>query len=247
MIGSTMTKIALAIAASVYGASAHAGILASPVDNTTGIIKGNTAVSGSTVPSLGQIDGSVDWSVFAPGSGFQQFLSDNGLALVEDFSPSNYVYAYQVFNVASQSPGFPPFVPPADIDLSFVTVGLDSGDVVVPGSIGSLSTAVGDHLPFAEATSFSGVVPNNVTSAGWGFFTNGGVSDTIPVGEQSGLLFFASPSPPEFDNVDLAAGAPSASTIDGVPSPGVIPEPAALSLLVIASLGVGAFGSRGSA
>lgn len=220
-----------------FASAAAAGILVS--SNSTGLIKGTTPVAG-TAGILGEVDAEVDWSVFAPGTGFQTFLTDNGLALAESFSADNYVYAYQVSNIDSSA-----FSSPTEV--STVTVGIDRGDPVIAGSIGSLSTAGGDALPPAAGTSFVGVLPDDVSSAAWSYIG----SDGVGVGGQSGLLYFASPYQPEFDNVAVSAASATIMSLGtvtsgepagpGVPSPGspgpggggdpTIPEPTSVMIL----------------
>ena len=225
----------LMLGACLLAGSANAGILVS--NNNTGLIQGTTTVNDTNIAFLGNIEADIDWSVFAPGADFQTFLSDNGLVDPEVLSQTNYIYAYQLFNTASAEPTGAP------LDLTVITVGLDMGDPVAGAAPSSLSTAVGDVIPVA--TSFAGTVPTGVTSAVWNFF-DGGNQDLVPQGEQSGLLYFASPNPPEFDNVVVTSGAVIGQSIadqtsgepsgPGVPSPD-IPEPA--SLLVFALGGIG--------
>ena len=218
----------------------EAGILVGGT-NAHGLIQGTTSPDpNNTNPDLGTVVADVDWSVFAPGTAFQDFLSDNGLALAEGFSATNYTYVYQLFNINTQDDGFGGLLPPSDVDLLQMTVQTDIGDPLVGSAPGWLSSAVGDVLPLES--NFAGTTPSSVTSAVWNFFDSGG-PDTLPNGEQSGLLFFASPVPPEFASVTVVSGGGFSVEDDpdngltGVPSPG-IPEPSSVVLATILAAGM---------
>ena len=224
-------KAAALMVACLVTLSAQAGILTS--NNSHGLLQGTTAVNGNNIFLSATIGAEVDWSVFSPGAGFQSFLGDNGLSLTESFSQSNYVYVYQLTNVNSLVFGF------LDNGLNQITVGTDLGDQVVGAAPGSLSSAVGDVMPVTEI--YVGTPPNQLTSVRWSFDN----ITAVPSGSQSGLLYFASPSPPEFDNVtigslagssadSLATQASSVPSGPGVPSPGdPIPEPSTLLISLI--------------
>ena len=212
----------LAVAAlSWLGGNAHAGPL---FGNAFGMpaYTGSHLLFGASGGFTANVTG--DFSVFAPGPAFQNFLNatdPNNLDLdplnnhLDPSGGTRFVYAYQLLNVFATTTPFVNF-----------TVGIDTGDPVL--NVGSFASYGGKN---PTSTSLPG------TSVRWNWAGSG---NTIGNGSSSSLLFFTSIRAPELDDSQGLAGisAKSASQQGGIsdtPSPGpVVPEP---GTLVLASVG----------
>ena len=199
--------------------NAHAGPL---FGNAFGMpaYTGSHLMSGVSGAITANVTG--DFSVFAPGPAFQNFLNatdPNNLdvnPLNNNFDPSGgtrYVYAYQLLNVFATTSFFTNF-----------TVGIDTGDPVL--NVGSFA-------------SYGGKNPNSTSLPGSSVRWNWTGANTLNNGSSSSLLFFTSTRAPEMDDSQALAGvsAKSASQQGGIsdtPSPGpVVPEPGTLALACV--------------
>lgn len=197
-----MQKLATIIAvATLTATSAWAGVLAVDSNGMAGW-QGTVNYSGMSVLAK------VDYCVYAPG---QFALSFSGL--LPEVSASDYVYAYQVYDLANGIYGA------AQSYVLQFSVGLDGDeqvDVIGAKSDGGASTVTPASSYFAG---------DSLTSV-WNF------NPTIQVGQQSAILYFSSPFAPEWDQATVSGWFPAGT--QQVPSP--TPEPATLSLLGLGAL-----------
>jgi hypothetical protein len=125
----------------------------------------------------------VDFAVYQPGNFNLSFPGQ------DPSGGSDYVYAYQVFNLASA--------------ISSMTVGLDGDE-----PLGSITWLTGTGTVDPTAASFSG---GALTSADWDFGTN------IASSQSSSILIFTATAPPEWDSTTVMGNPlPAGGT---VPSP----------------------------
>lgn len=184
MVRTWTVLAALGIAASICSA----GPLASDPAGMTGW-KG-TKTYAATMSGFSVFSATVDYCVFAPGSG-----------PLAGQHPSDYVYAYQITGVTGGmfGPGL----------VARLSVGLNDGDEL-PQAIGAYGAAAGEVAPSASA--FDGVPVIN--TAGWDFLS----AQVIDQGETSEVLFFTSPFGPEWDT-STVKGTMSAVAGQYMPSP----------------------------
>jgi hypothetical protein len=156
------------------------------------------------------INAAVDFAVYAPG----KFNTTFGGA--DPSGGTEYVYAYQIFNVTD----------PASEEITKISVGL------LP-----LSGAHNIGVLTSPPVLGGGIVPDlyrlSGGSARWNFD-----DPTIAYGDHTAVFFFTSPDAPEW----LAASVQDGLAASGLlPSPMPVPEPTTLALLLLG----GAFGTRG--
>jgi hypothetical protein len=205
--------MALALAlAGVAAGLAQAGIL---VGDTHAMAGWQGYVTLSSSAHSHTLNGTVDYAVYAPGTFDLSFPNSD---------PSNnsaYVYAYEFFNTTSTS---------TEKILNF-SVGLHGGGPVA--NQGYLTPPVG---PSGYTSDPPGPIAS--TAAVWYYSS----PNYVPVGQNSEILIFTSPSPPEWDTVALSGNYSMGANLptngipargNGVPSP--IPEPAAMLLLAMAA------------
>ncbi len=155
----------------------------------------------------------VDFAVFAPGSGFDDFLS-GAFGVNDPTDGTKFVYAFQA-NTLSDDNGFGVF-PPAGLSVLFS--GYDPGedaDIVLQGAVaGTGAVPAGYEL--------------NNTSAEYNW------SPSIDALGTSAVVYYTSPFAPQKDGVSVGSGNGDAgqSGLESFASPSnVIPEPSSLLLL----------------
>ncbi len=152
------------------------------------------------------LDVNVDYAVYAPG----KFDSTFGTA-----DPSNgtqYVYAYQFFDVLPGTVGVTAF----SVGQEPGALSQDIGSVLAPDNSGG--------TPYSNAAFNPG---GNPTSAIWSFS-----SPNVPVGGNSSVLIYTSPYGPGMQSSSVQ-GAAALIASASLPSP--VPEPATGALLAIAA------------
>lgn len=182
----------------------------------------NYSASGALSQNL---DATVEYAVFK-GTGFQDFLDENGIVYVDPSAAGDYTYAYQVTEVVEATAG-----------LSAFTVNL-LGDESA-GSVGVTyipkATNYGTYSPLpSEDPSAVGGGPGVSTSSQWMF-------SFLTAGEASGILFYSTPQGPEHGSSVVQAGTAVKSVPNALPNP--VPEPAT-ALLMSACVVLIAGGSR---
>jgi len=202
------TAFVAVVCMAMQSAIANAGILVSSNNH------GMPGFTGTTPPivingAFGPDSARIDYSVFGKGD-FNQFLDDNGFAMNPQYDNS-VIYAYQIRDVSTSFPNF---------GINTLNVGMDTGDPAFnPDSLFTSGTAAPSNASVAA------------TSVNWSFF----VPD-IETGDTSEIVFFESTRLPEFDSVTLASSGAGGLPL-AVPSPGPIPEPASLAILLLSILG----------
>ena len=172
------------------------------------------------------INADVDYAVYARNEGDSYFDMTFGTG-ADPSDGADFVYAYQVFNLASLSQPIWSF-----------TVGMDGNEyapTVVPEFIGY----VGGYGVAPNGSRFvpaDGSIPPH--SARWDY----DASPHLPVDQASTILFFTCPSGPEWDNGTVKSGSPKLmSAKDSVPSPTEavpIPEPMTMALFGLSAFGL---------
>ena len=172
------------------------------------------------------LDAEVEYAVFN-GSGFQDFLDENGIIYADPSGGSEYTYAYQIVEVTEATAG-----------LSKFTVGLLGNESL--GSVGVTfipqATNYGAYAPLpSDDPSSVGGGPGISTSSQWSF-------SFLTAGEASGILFYSSPNGPEYGSSVLQAGTAIQSIPNSLPNP--VPEPASALLVLACVASLAATGRR---
>jgi hypothetical protein len=179
----------------------YAGDLAGDPDALPGF-NGTAYFDASVGLNLLYVD--LDFAVYAPGQ-----YPDDGVLGNDPSNGSEYVYAYQAFNLLGSNRA-----------LTTVSVGLIAG---VPNSNHSAD-------PLAGVT--GGVLPDAIFA-----LPNSVVYDFYPevnADQHSAVLLFTSPFPPVYGPGSIQSG--GLSDQESVPTP--LPEPSAALLLLAAGLGL---------
>ncbi|NOY41247.1 MAG: PEP-CTERM sorting domain-containing protein [Planctomycetes bacterium] len=167
------------------------------------------------------LDADVEFAVFAPGN-FQGFLNENGIVFA-DPAPSEYIYAYQIVNIA-----------PGTSAVTNFTVGLQSDESLGISGVTFIPAATDygtySQTPIQDPVSTGGG-PGVDSSSAWAHF------GLLP-GEASGILFYSSPQVPELGFSAMTAGIANQFLANSLPNPSTIPEPSALALCLVAGLGL---------
>ena len=205
---------AAAILLLALGAAARGGDL--EVDpNALSSWQGITNMQNSFFTIL-SVNANVEFAVYEPNPGNSNFDLTFG-AGADPTGGSEYVYAYQIFNLTTDSSS-----------VTALTVGLDGDEPFNTGANIGFVAGTGDVSP-----SVSYLVPSDgpapPTSARWAF-------SVLPVGQSSDVLYFTSPAgpQPEGDSATVTGSWPA--TAGELPSPG--PEPTTVGVLALGSLAV---------
>ncbi|KKN64605.1 hypothetical protein LCGC14_0489820 [marine sediment metagenome] len=200
---------AAAIVLLALGAAARGGDLeADP--NALSSWQGSTNMYNSFFTIL-SVNANVDFAVYEPGKFTTSFP---GAAPI---GGSEYVYAYQIFNLTTDSS-----------PVTALTVGLDGDEPFNTGANIGFVASTGDVSPSASylvAPSDGSLPP---TSARWAF-------SVLPVGKSSDVLYFTSPAVPEAEG-DSATVTGSWPATEKLPSP--VPEPTTVGVLALGALAV---------
>ena len=209
--------IVVVIAMAVAANTAAAGVLA--VDgNALAGFKG-TKNFDVTVLSFVLVS-EIDYAVYAPG----QFETSFGLGSDPSLG-AHFVYAYQVFNDPGNTT--------ATREITELSVGFADlvdllNDDELPANIGFLPNVFGNFGVDPVSSSFFGAAPGG--SAVFSF-----IGGEIPLLDQSEILLYTSPFPPEFDAGTVKGLiATSPDMINHIlPSPNAVPEPGTLTLGIL--------------
>lgn len=194
-----------------------------PADaNAMGPWQGSVHVFGQLASFAVEAD--VDFAVYAPSPGASNFDATFGLG-ADPTGGTEYVYAYQVFNVTTGS---------ISDTITEFQIGLDGDETLTGNPAASPPDQLG-HVFFVDGT--GDVSPSSAllsdptgtpapTAAVWSF-----LSVLIPSGQSSDVLLFTSPDGPEWDSATVGGDWTASGD---VPSPGV-PLPATLALLTAGS------------
>ena len=187
----------------LHGGVAKGGLLAS---DSAAYNDGTTTWRGTQpFTSFGLLDVNVDYAVYAPG----QFQLSSALHNPTDPSGgTQYVYAYQLLNDVGGT------LPVTAFSVGFTEAGTDGRNKAVLN--------VSDVSPFP-----AGAAPSNTAyngqSAVWNYAT------AMATGNESAVLVYTSPYPPETDYASVQGGI--ATDQERLPSP--VPEPASGLLLFL--------------
>jgi len=129
-------------------------------------------------------------------------------------SGSEYVYAYQVFNLSSSTVGVTAF-----------SVGLASGS-----GAGNIGDDTSGTQPGVAGGISSDLASIGSASAHWGFGWASG-SEIAP-GSHSTVLLFTSPNEPEWNSATVTNGG---LPVPGADMPSPVPEPGSLSVIFLGS------------
>ena len=158
------------------------------------------------------LDATVEYAVFAPGAGFQNYLDNNSIAFVDPV-PGEYTYAYQFTDISVAPAGITTF-----------TVGLQGDEALGTSGVTFVPIAAFPAPPSDDPFNTGGG-PGVSTSSQWSYF------GFLGAGETSGVLFYSSPQAPEFGLSTIASGTTFDFDALSLPNPAVIPEPTTAMLL----------------
>ena len=163
------------------------------------------------------VNADVEFAVYEPG---QFALSFPG---ADPTGGSEYVYAYQIFNLAAGSSA-----------VTALTVGLDGDEPLNMGAtLGNIGfvASTGDVSPSAGyLTPSDGSAPP--TSARWAL----SLVPCLPVGQSSDVLYFTSPAEPEWDSATITGSWPAMGQLPSPSDTIPVPEPTTLGVLALGSL-----------
>ena len=173
------------------------------------------------------LDATVEYAVFAPGSGFQDFLNEPTSPIdYTNPAPGEYIYAYQIVDVALTSG-----------DINVFSVGLDSNEVAGSTGVTYIPIAT-DYGTYSPQPSTNSVDPSPTGGPGVSSSSTWNFAPALLQEEVSGILYYSSPHPPEMGLSTVSAGGMAGQfLLSSMPNPGV-PEPTSMSLCVIAGLGL---------
>ncbi len=206
--------IVLAIGVCTHGAEAAVSLATDP--NAIAAYQGRTTFADSLVlpPFFASfINADVEFAVYDVGQFGLSFAGGDPSGGTE------YVYAYQIFNMSTLTS------PVTDFSVGLAD-NLDADDDTEPfvlpaGNVGYLDYVTGTVAP--SDAFLSPALPVTPTQAHWSFF-----GPTIGAGQVSEILLFTSLVGPELDTATVAGD--WAATM---PLPSPTPEPATLALLTI--------------
>jgi hypothetical protein len=199
---SVFNSLALGLVMMLAAGTASASTLATTTQ-ALGSWQGSVNYAASSgFPLNNNLNATVEYAVFGSGK-FQDFLDENSIAHVEP-AAGEYVYAYQIVNVA-----------PATNGINIFTVGLNGDEAL--GATGVT------YVPSAINPAGVGGGPGVSTSSQWMFF------GSLGPGQSSGILYYSSPNGPELGFSTMSAGVASQSLALSLPNP--VPEPMSCVLL----------------
>ncbi len=204
----------------VTGGVATAGILETD-PNALGEYRGMVHLEGAFLGGR-VVSVDLEFAVYAPDDEGSLFDATFGSG-ADPSGGTEFVYAYQVFNLSQGSS-----------PVTALTIGLDGDEPFDLGPpLGRISflAGTGDVGPSASYMAPSdGSAPP--TSARWAFMN----APYLPTGQASEVLFFTSPGAPELDSATIT-GAWTASGLAPSPSNQIpVPEPATLAFLGLSAL-----------
>ncbi len=162
------------------------------------------------VPAV--LDATVEYAVFAPGAGFQNYLDNNSIVFA-DPAPGEYTYAYQFTDISAAPAG-----------ISTFTVGLQGDEALGASGVTFVPAAAFPPTPPSNDPLSTGGGPGVSTSSQWTYF------GFLGVGGTSGVLFYSSPQAPEFGFAVIASGTTFDTDPLSLPNPSTIPEPTSAML-----------------
>ena len=177
-----------------------------------GIWRGSENYSGTLF--FDSVDADVEFAVFAPGD-FQSFLDENSINFV-DPAPGEFIYAYQILNIAGGTTG-----------VTGLSVGLDGNEAlgaIAPTFI-PVAAGYGTYSPAPiQDPGGTGGGPGVTTSSVWNPLA-------FTPGEASGILFYSSPDGPELGYSTVNGGIAAQQKALSLPNP--VPEPTTLLFAVM--------------
>lgn len=206
---------AAAILLLALGAVARGGLLQGD-PNALSSWRGFTNVQNSFTFSVFtlSVNANVEFAVYEPGKFTMSFPA------AAPIGGSEYVYAYQIFNLTTDSSSVTALTVGLDGDEPF-NMGTTLGNIGFVAGTGDVSPSAGYLAPSDGLTS--------PTSARWAF-------SVLPVGESSDVLYFTSPAQPESDSATVTGSWPATTQLLPSPSNTPVPEPTTLGVLALGGL-----------
>ena len=165
------------------------------------------------------VNADVEFAVYEPNAGDSNFDATFGPG-ADPTGGSEYVYAYQIFNLTTDSSSVTALTVGLDGDEPF-NMGTTLGNIGFVAGTGDVSPSAGYLAPSDGLTS--------PTSARWAF-------SVLPVGESSDVLYFTSPAQPESDSATVTGSWPATTQLLPSPSNTPVPEPTTLGVLALGGL-----------